>query len=73
MKHHLLSVVQRAGGTPPGPEALAEIMRRVEAFDDGLRAAGARAADLDEALAWGRRAALATTLPIEVRPFVDQH
>ncbi|MER6070682.1 YciI family protein [Streptomyces sp. NPDC001817] len=32
-----------------------------------------RAADLDEALEWGRKAALATTLPIEVRPFVDQH
>jgi hypothetical protein len=28
-----------------------------------------RAADLDEALAWGRKAARATTLPIEVRPF----
>jgi hypothetical protein len=28
-----------------------------------------RAGDLDEALAWGRRLALATTLPIEVRPF----
>lgn len=28
-----------------------------------------RAADLDAALAWGRRYALATTLPIEVRPF----
>lgn len=27
-----------------------------------------RAADLDEALAWGRRLAEATTLPIEVRP-----
>jgi hypothetical protein len=26
-------------------------------------------ADLDEALHWGRRATLATTLPIEVRPF----
>ena len=25
--------------------------------------------DLDAALAWGRRAAAATTLPIEVRPF----
>ena|SRR6266498_1589280 len=25
--------------------------------------------DLDEALAWGRRAARATTLPVEVRPF----
>ena len=28
-----------------------------------------RAADLDAALEWGRRAAAATTLPIEVRPF----
>ncbi|MGW7544803.1 YciI family protein [Streptomyces sp. NPDC054770] len=32
-----------------------------------------RAEDLDAALEWGRKAALATTLPIEVRPFVDQH
>ncbi|MFF9276736.1 YciI family protein [Streptomyces griseosporeus] len=32
-----------------------------------------RAADLDEAMDWGRKAALATTLPIEVRPFVDEH
>ena len=32
-----------------------------------------RAADLDEALEWGRKAALATTLPIEVRPFADAH
>ncbi|MFE4966827.1 YciI family protein [Streptomyces sp. NPDC056660] len=31
-----------------------------------------RAADLDAALEWGRKAALATRLPIEVRPFVDQ-
>jgi len=29
------------------------------------------APDLDEALAWGRKAAAATTLPIEVRPFQD--
>lgn len=27
--------------------------------------------DLDTALEWGRRAAAATTLPIEVRPFQD--
>ena len=27
------------------------------------------AADLDEALAWGRKVAMAVTLPIEVRPF----
>ncbi|MDI9833076.1 YciI family protein [Streptomyces sp. KAU_LT] len=31
-----------------------------------------KAPDLDAALEWGRRLALATTLPIEVRPFVDQ-
>lgn len=29
------------------------------------------ASDLDAALDWGRRAAAATTLPIEVRPFQD--
>lgn len=29
------------------------------------------AADLDEALAWGRRLAEITTLPIEVRPLAD--
>jgi hypothetical protein len=29
------------------------------------------AKDLDAALEWGRRAARATTLPIEVRPFQD--
>lgn len=116
MQHYLLSVVQPAGGEPPAPDELAEIMRRVEAYDDELRAAGAwvfagglhgpetatvlrpkdgdvlvtdgpyaegkeylgglcliRAADLDEALEWGRKAALATTLPIEVRPFADRH
>jgi hypothetical protein len=31
-----------------------------------------RAADLDEALGWARRIARAITLPIEVRPFVDE-
>jgi hypothetical protein len=31
------------------------------------------APDLDAALAWGRRLAAATTLPIEVRPFQDSH
>jgi hypothetical protein len=29
------------------------------------------AGDLDEALAWGRKAARATTLPVEVRPFAN--
>jgi hypothetical protein len=31
-----------------------------------------RARDLDAALEWGRRLALATTLPVEVRPFQDE-
>ncbi|MEV5433321.1 YciI family protein [Streptomyces sp. NPDC052701] len=31
-----------------------------------------KAPDLDAALEWGRRAALATTLPIEVRPFTGE-
>lgn len=30
-----------------------------------------RAADLDEALAWARKAAVACTLPVEVRPMAD--
>ncbi len=30
-----------------------------------------RAADLDEALAWARRATVACTLPVEVRPMAD--
>ena len=32
-----------------------------------------RAADLDAALEWGRKLSKATTLPIEVRPFMDPH
>ena len=31
-----------------------------------------KAPDLDAALEWGRKAALAITLPIEVRPFQDE-
>ena len=31
-----------------------------------------RAADLDEALAWARKATVASTLPVEVRPMVDE-
>ena len=31
-----------------------------------------RAADLDAALEWGRKLARVITLPIEVRPFVDE-
>jgi hypothetical protein len=29
-----------------------------------------KAADLDEALAWGRKAAVACRAPVEVRPFL---
>ena len=32
-----------------------------------------KAPDLDAALDWGRRLARATTLPIEVRPFTEEH
>lgn len=32
-----------------------------------------RAPDLDSALEWGRKLAQATTLPIEVRPLVDDY
>jgi hypothetical protein len=31
-----------------------------------------KAPDLDSALEWGRKAARATTLPVEVRPFQDE-
>lgn len=31
-----------------------------------------KAADLDAAIAWGRKLARATTLPIEVRPFQEE-
>jgi hypothetical protein len=31
-----------------------------------------KAESLDEALAWGRKVARATTLPVEVRPFHDE-
>ncbi|HEY3482741.1 MAG TPA: YciI family protein [Streptomyces sp.] len=41
MLHYLLSVIQPAGAQRPEPEALAAIMRDVEAFNDELRAAGA--------------------------------
>ncbi|EST37707.1 hypothetical protein N566_11445 [Streptomycetaceae bacterium MP113-05] len=114
MKQYLLSVMQPGGG-PPGPEVLAEIGERLEAFHQELREAGAwvfagglqapatatvvrptdpdgedlrviegpyaeakehlgglcivSAPDRDTALGWGRKAARATTLPIEVRPF----
>ena len=35
MKNYLLSVIQPAGGEPPAPDELPEIMRRVRAYNDG--------------------------------------
>jgi len=32
-----------------------------------------KAADLDAALSWGRKMARATTTPVEVRPFFENH
>jgi len=32
-----------------------------------------KAADLDAALSWARKLARATTTPVEVRPFVENH
>ena len=112
MAHYLLSVYTPADGTPPSPEELEVIMKRVDDFHQELREAGAwvfsggleapdtatvvrlqgsevlmtdgpfaevkeylggltivAAPDLEAALEWGRKAARATTLPIEVRPF----
>jgi hypothetical protein len=54
----------------PGPD---EIVTIDGPFTEGKEHVGGlviiRAQDLDAALAWGRRYAQATTLPIEVRPF----
>lgn len=114
MKQYILSVYQ-PDGNPPPPEVLGPIMKKVEAWRNEMKDAGAwvftagltapssatvvrvkggevlttdgpfvegkehiggftiiRAADLDEALAWARKAAEATTLPIEVRPLYGQ-
>ena len=68
-----------AGGLHP--PSTATVVRRAEGeiltidgpFAEGKEHIGGiciiKAADLDEALAWARKAAAATTLPIEVRPF----
>ena len=60
MKYYLLSAMKLVG-EPSTPEAMVEINRRVSVFHD-----------LDSALEWGRKAALATTLPVEVRPFLGE-
>ncbi|MFI0349312.1 YciI family protein [Actinomadura sp. 9N407] len=50
-----------------------EVLMTDGPFTEGKEVLGGitviRAADLDEALEWGRRLSRATTLPVEVRPF----
>ena len=111
MKQYLLSIYQPDGERLP-QEALDKVMRKVEAVNAEMKAAGAwvfsgglhqpstatvlrlqdgdvlitdgpytegkehiggfwiiQAPDLDVALEWARKAEVAVTLPIEVRPF----
>jgi hypothetical protein len=70
-----------AGGLhPPSTATVVRVREGATLLTDGPYAEGRehiggvtiiRAPDLDAALAWGRRLAEATTLPIEVRPFQD--
>ncbi|MFF7469773.1 YciI family protein [Streptomyces sp. NPDC008092] len=71
------SWVFTGGLHPPGT---ATVVRADGMFTDGPYVEGKEhiggiwvitAPDLDAALSWGRKAAAATTLPIEVRPFQD--
>jgi hypothetical protein len=73
-----------AGGLHPASTATVVRMTRQEGeiltmdgpFAEGKEHIGGiliiKAPDLDAALAWARKAARATTLPIEVRPFQDE-
>jgi hypothetical protein len=70
-----------AGGLhPPGTATVVRVRDGEPLVTDGPFAEGKEhlggftivdAPDLDAALAWGRRLAAATTLPVEVRPFQD--
>jgi len=72
-----------AGGLhPPSSATVVRIRDGEELMTDGPFAEGKehiggfsviRAPDLDGALEWGRKFARATGLPIEVRPFQDEH
>ena len=70
--------VFNGGLHPPGTATVLRLERGEIVMTDGPFAEGkehiggfliVKAADLDAALAWGRKAARAITLPIEVRPF----
>ncbi len=75
MKRYLLSIYQPDAPSPP-PEVLEKVMGEIDTLIKELKAASSwliiEAPDLDSALEWGRRAAQATSLPIEVRPFQDE-
>src|SRR6185295_12554061 len=70
--------VFNGGLAPPSTATVVRVRDGEAVLTDGPFAEGkehvggfliVRAADLDEALEWGRRLSRATTLPIEVRPF----
>jgi hypothetical protein len=70
--------VFNGGLHPPSTATVVRLSERELLMTDGPFAEGKehiggfliiKAADLDSALEWGRRTALAVTLPIEVRPF----
>ena len=71
-----------AGLHPPSTATVVRIKDGDLLMTDGPYAEGkehiggfsiVRAPDLDAALEWGRKLARATTLPIEVRPFQEEH
>jgi hypothetical protein len=71
-----------AGLHPPGTATVVRVEGGEELMTDGPYVEGkehlggftiVNAPDLDGALAWGRRLAQATTLPIEVRPLQGNH
>ena len=71
-----------AGLHPPSTATVVRIKDGDVLMTDGPYAEGkehiggfsiVKAPDLDAALEWGRKLARATTLPIEVRPFQEEH
>ncbi|MFB9238788.1 YciI family protein [Plantactinospora siamensis] len=68
------ATVLRPGGAP-GSGSGDEVSMTDGPFVEGKEHLGGftaiRAADLDEALEWGRRLSRASTLPVEVRPMRD--